>query len=268
MINVLIVQLEAIVGNIEENIKKVDAMFSSSSFQNADLILLPELWTVGWDSLNFNRYSESINNSVFVEFLKKLAIKYNSNVIGGSSVLRKVGEKDRNTTVVFNRQGNMIATYDKFHLFSHRGESEGAFLEEGETPVIVKTDIGNIGLSICYDIRFPELFRTYAFKGVDIIVNMAAWPESFEEEYVTLAKARAIENQTYFLTAALTGKINQEYNFSGKSMVIDYRGKVVAGLEKEETILHAQIDIDTMNQYRQQMPILRDTKRSYQILEK
>ena len=153
-------------------------------------------------------------------------------------------------------------------MFSHRGESEGTFLEEGETPVIVKTDIGNIGISICYDIRFPELYRTYAFKGVDFIVNMAAWPEAFADEYVTLAKARAIENQLYFLTSALTGKINQEYNFSGKSMVIDFRGKVVAELERQEAILQAQIDIDLMKQYRQQMPILYDTKRSYQILER
>lgn len=268
MINVLIVQIESVVGNIEENIKKVEAMFSSSSFNCVDLILFPELWTVGWDSLNFNRYSESINNSKVIEFLKKLAVKYNSNVIGGSSILRKAGEKDRNTSVIIDRQGNILATYDKFHLFSHRGESEGTFLQEGESPVIVKTDIGNIGISICYDIRFPELFRTYAFKGADFIVNMAAWPESFAEEYVTLAKARAIENQTYFLTSALTGKINQEYNFSGKSMVIDFRGKVVAGLERQEAILQAQIDIDLMNQYRQQMPILYDTKRSYQILER
>ena len=72
MINVLIVQIEAVIGNIEENINKVDEMFSSSSFNNVDLILLPELWTVGWDSLNFNRYAESINNSKFVEFLEKL----------------------------------------------------------------------------------------------------------------------------------------------------------------------------------------------------
>ena len=268
MINVLIVQIEAVVGDIEKNIEKVDTLLSSSSFESVDLILLPELWTVGWDSLNFNRYSESINNSKFVDFLKKIAIKYNSNVVGGSSILRKDGEKDRNTTVIFDRQGNLLSTYDKFHLFSHRGESEGTFLEEGETPVIVKTDIGNIGISICYDIRFPELYRTYAFKGVDFIVNMAAWPEAFADEYVTLAKARAIENQLYFLTSALTGKINQEYNFSGKSMVIDFRGKVVAELERQEAILQAQIDIDLMKQYRQQMPILYDTKRSYQILER
>ena len=77
MINVLIVQIEAVVGDIEKNIEKVDTLLSSSSFESVDLILLPELWTVGWDSLNFNRYSESINNSKFVDFLKKIAIKYN-----------------------------------------------------------------------------------------------------------------------------------------------------------------------------------------------
>ena len=97
----------------------------------------------------------------------------------------------------------MISTYDKFHLFSHRGQSEGSFLEEGEAPVIVKTDIGNIGISICYDIRFPEMFRLYAFNDADVIVNMAAWPKAFTDEYVTLAKARAIENQIYFISSCL-----------------------------------------------------------------
>lgn len=267
-INLLIVQLESITGDIDSNIKKAEKLFDNCNAKSADLILFPELWTTGWDCPNFNRYSESFDSSKFVAFLKKLAIKYNSNVIGGSSVLRNNKGKDRNTCLVINRKGEILNTYDKLHLFSHRGEAEGNFLEEGDTPVIAKTDIGKIGISICYDIRFPELFRLYAFNGVDFIVNMAAWPLPIVDEYEVLARARAIENQTFVITSLLTGKINDKYNFSGNSMVIDYRGHIIAKLEEEETILQAQIDTDTMVQYREQMPILSDTKKTYQILEK
>ena len=267
-IRLLIVQLEAVKGDIDKNISKIRKLLVDSKYSSADLIVLPELWTIGWDCTSFNKSSEELQPSRTYKFLRELALQYNSNIIGGSAVLRKNGEKDRNTCLVFNRTGELISTYDKFHLFSHRGQSEGSFLEEGETPVIAKTDIGNIGLSICYDIRFPEMFRLYAFNEADIIVNVAAWPKAFTDEYVTLAKARAIENQIYFVSSCLTGKINETFDFSGNSCVIDYRGKVVSGLNEEEAILCVDIDIDEMKQYRKQLPILKDTKLKYQIMEK
>lgn len=267
-IKLLVVQLEAIAGDIDKNILKIKELFEKSHHSSADLIVLPELWSIGWDSPNFNKSSEPILESRAYKFLQEIAKKYNANVIGGSAVLRKNGEKDRNTCLIFDRQGDLISTYDKFHLFSHRGQSEGSFLEEGETPVIVKTDIGKIGISICYDIRFPEMFRLYAFNEVDIMVNMAAWPKAFTDEYVTLAKARAIENQTMMISSCLTGKINESFDFSGNSMAIDYKGKIIEKLNEEEGVLYAELDIEEMHQYRKQLPILKDTKRSYQILEK
>lgn len=267
-IKLLTVQLEPIAGDIDKNIKKAEALFESCTAKNADLILFPELWTIGWDCVRFNENSESVENSKYLSFLKKLAVEYNSNVIGGSSVIKAKNGNDRNTCFVLNRKGEIITSYDKLHLFSHRGESEGSFLEEGQTPVIAETDIGKIGVSVCYDIRFPELFRLYAFNGADIIVNMAAWPLPLFSEYEILARARAIENQIFVLTSMLTGKINEKYNFSGQSEVIDFRGGVVAKLKEEETILQAVIDTGTMLEYREQMPILTDTKKKYQILEK
>ena len=266
-IRILVVQLEAVKGDIDKNISKIRNLLSESKFLSADLIVLPELWTIGWDSPNFNFSSEKLYSSRTYNFLKELALEYKSNIVGGSAVLQKDGENDRNTCLVFNRNGELIATYDKFHLFSHRGQSEGSFLEEGKTPVIVTTDIGNIGLSICYDIRFPELFRLYAFNDADIMVNVAAWPKAFTDEYITLAKARAIENQIYFVTSCLTGKINETFDFSGSSCVIDYKGKVISSLYKEEAILCVDIDIDEMKQYRKQLPILKDTKPKYQMME-
>ena len=267
-IKVLVVQLETISGDIENNIKKVNKLLEESGNTSADLIIMPELWPIGWDCKNFNKYYENIENSKVYNFLQNIAIKYNSNIIGGSTVLKKNNEEKRNTCLIFNRKGTLVATYDKFHLFSLRGESEGLYLEEGQTPVIAKLDIGKIGISICYDIRFPELFRLYAFNDTDIIVNMAAWPLNYVDEYITLAKARAIENQTFFITSCLTGKINDNFNFSGNSMIINYQGKIINKLNFEEKVMTSLINLNEMKEYREQMPILKDTKKTYQILEK
>jgi len=266
-IKLLVVQLEAVAGDIEKNIQKVRNLLEESKYISADLIILPELWTTGWDCLSFNKVSEEIDSSKTFKFLREIAIKYNSNVIGGSAVLRKINEKDRNTCLIMNRKGDLLASYDKYHLFSHRGQSEGTFLEEGNNALLINTDIGKIGISICYDIRFPEMFRLYAFNGANLIVNMAAWPKSFIDEYITLSKARAVENQIYFVSSCLTGKINESFNFSGHSQVCDYKGKIIAGLEEEEKVLYAEIDLEEMNQYRKQMPILEDTKSQYKLTE-
>ncbi len=263
---IIIVQIESVAGDIDSNINKINTLLKE--YGNVDLIVLPELWTTGWDCPNFEKYAEELYSSKTLKFLKEIAVKHNSNVIGGSAILKKADEKIRNTCIILDRNGNILDTYDKFHLFSLRNQSEGLYLEEGKTPVTVKTDIGKIGISTCYDIRFPEMFRLYAFNDTDLMVNMAAWPKNFVDEYITLAKARAIENQTYFITASLTGKINENFNFAGNSAIYDYQGRTVAKLDTEEKILYTEINLNDMKEYRKQMPILKDTKKKYQILEK
>ena len=110
----LIVQFEAVAGDIDKNILKIEKLLNESNYSSADLIVLPELWTIGWSCENFNKSSEPLLTSKAYEFLKRIAIKYNANVIGGSAVLRKDGEKDRNTCLIFDRNGALISTYDKF----------------------------------------------------------------------------------------------------------------------------------------------------------
>lgn len=266
-IKTVIIQLEAIPGDIEGNIKKINSLLIELNKKSIDLIVLPELWTTGWDCINFNKYSEDLYSSKTYSFLNDLSRKYNANVIGGSSIIKREGTKDRNCSLIFNRKGELKAIYDKYHLFSHRGQSEGKYLEEGITGILVNLDIGKVGISTCYDIRFPELFRKYALKGADLIVNMAAWPLGFFQEYETLLHARAIENQLYFISSCLTGKINDNYLFSGNSQVCDYRGNIIAKLAREEKALYTEIDINKMAEYRQNMPILYDTKSEYKIME-
>ncbi len=266
-IKLLILQIEAIAGNIQANINKIKSLIIEQNKAEFDLIILPELWTTGWDCVNFNKFSQELYSSETYAFLKELSQTYNSNVIGGSSILYREGTKNRNSCLIFDRNGNFKAVYDKYHLFSHRGQSEGVYLEEGAMGLIVNLDIAKVGISTCYDIRFPELFRLYAYKGADFTVNMAAWPLGFYEEYETLLHARAIENQMFYISSCLTGKINEDYSFSGNSQVCDYRGRIIAKLAREEKALYTEINIDEMKEYRQKMPVLNDTKTEYKIME-
>jgi len=264
-----IVQLEAVQNDIDANIKKISGLLEDvfKTHKELDLIVLPELWTAGWDCAGFNKSSEELYSSKTYKFLRELSLKYNSNIIGGSAVLRRENTKDRNSCLIFDRKGALKAVYDKYHLFSHRGQSEGAYLEEGNTGLLVNLDIGKIGISTCYDIRFPELFRMYAFKGADFAVNMAAWPSGFYDEYETLLHARAVENQMYFVSSCLTGKINENFEFSGSSQLCDYRGRVVKKLAREEKALYTEINLDEQKEYRQKMPVLNDRKSEYRVME-
>ena len=229
--------------------------------------MLPELWSTGWNCESFEKNAQELYSSQTYVFLESLSKKYNSNIIGGSSILRRTGTKNRNSCLIFDRNANLKAIYDKYHLFSHRGQSEGNYLESGTNGILVNLDIGKVGISTCYDIRFPELFRCYAMKEAQLIVNMAAWPLGFYQEYETLLHARAIENQIYCISVCLTGNINDNYTFSGQSQVCDYRGRIISKLAREERAFYTKINIDEMIEYRQKMPILKDTKEKYEVIE-
>ena len=268
-IRLLTVQIESRAGDIEFNIKKIRRLIFEAlkEHKNIDLIILPEMWASGWNCAEFNKYSEELYSSKTYNFLHELSLECSSNVIGGSAVLHRENQKDRNSCLIFDRKGSLRGIYDKYHLFSHRGEAEGSYLQEGEAGLLVNLDIGKAGISTCYDIRFPELFRLYAVKNADFIVNMAAWPEGLFYEYETLLHSRAVENQIYCISSCLTGRINEEYRFSGHSEVCSYRGRTIAALEREEAALCCEISLDEMREYRRKMPVLNDVKKEYKIRE-
>lgn len=266
-IKILVVQNCSVIRDKEANFKKVEALLKPFENSNIDLIVLPEVWAVGWYCKAFTDAAEEENNSITLNFLSNLAKKFNSNVVGGSYIKKYQDAKLTNNCPVFDREGNLIAQYEKMHLFSHFGADEGQYATKGSKQVIAKTDVAKLGLSICYDIRFPELFRVYAYNGVDILINVAAWPKTRKNHWVTLQKARAIENQAFVIAASQTGLIKgDEYNL-GHSMVISPYGEVIAELNEEEAVLEAEIDLSEMKTLREKFPILADRADNYSILE-
>lgn len=264
MVNVLIVQMQSAIGDKTANYEKVLKLLSGyDKTKKTDLLILPELFATGWYCDIYSKVAENPENSQTTDFLSQLAKDFNTNVIGGSFVRKENDGTIKNSSPVFDRNGSLIAIYDKMHLYSYLGDTENLNSTRGTKPVIAKTDIGNIGLTICYDIRFPEIYRSYAYNNADILVNVAAWPKSRKLHWQTLTTARAIENQSYMIAVSQTGEIqNGVYNL-GYSAVYSPLGETIASLKDEEALLTAEIDLTKMYELRENVKTLSDRHEKY-----
>ena len=268
-IRLLAIQMESVIGEIDINIETVSNLISANleKYGGADFVFLPEVWTTGWHPPVFHDNAEPINNSNAIRMLQAMAKKYKTNIIGGS-IVNKVGDKYYNTCPVISSDGSLIATYDKNHLFSYYGDNEGDYITKGKNPVIVVVDGIKFGLTICYDIRFPEIYRAYRKAGADILVNMAAWPKSRQIHWDTLTRARAVENQSYMVALTQTGLLADSSENLGHSMIIDYEGNICSEINEKEGGIYAEINLQKMYDFRAKCTVLNDIKESYEVIIK
>lgn len=263
-LKIFAVQMSSEIGNKEANFTNVQRIIDNEIHKETDIIVLPEVWTVGWKPSEFINSAEKLENSETINFLSELAKKYDSNIIGGSFITKK-DDKYYNTCPIIDRKGKLIATYDKMHLFSYYGCDEGTFVENGKNPRIVDIDGIKVGISICYDIRFPEIYREYRKAGADLLINMAAWPMTRAVHWEALSKARAIENQSFMIALTQSGHIqDEEYNL-GHSRIIDYNGEVISEIKEGEGAMFAEIKFDDMYQFREKCTVLCDIHKNYDV---
>lgn len=257
---ILIVQNAPIIKRKLDNLKTVEKMLDQHNSEQFDLIIFPELFAVGWHPDSFIENKETEENSPTLDLLKLTAKKFNSNVIGGSFILEEKDGTLRNACPFIDRGGNIKGYYYKMHLFSHFVYNEGKDLTNGDNGLLINTDIGKIGISICYDIRFPELFRTYAFAGADLLVEVAAWPKYRQNHWETLAKARAIENQSFVIAVSQSGHImDDEWNL-GHSMVIAPYGEVLCETGFDACTKVIELDLTESKKLKKDFNILKDRK--------
>ena len=259
-IKILLVQNAPIIKQKAQNLSNIDKMLEPLNNEHFDLVIFPELFAVGWHPDSFIENAETLNNSPTLNLLSSVAKRFNSNVIGGSYILRENDGTLRNACPIINRNGEILDHYYKIHLFSHFLYNEGRDLTSGDKGLLVNLDIGKIGISICYDIRFPELFRAYSYQDADLLVEVAAWPKYRQNHWETLTKARAIENQSFMISVSQSGHImDEEWNI-GKSMVVAPYGEVLfqAGCDACTNII--EIDLDETRKLRKEFPILKDRK--------
>ena len=267
-IKIMAVQMESAIADKYKNFEKIKTLIEENIMPDTDIVVLHELWTVGWACDRFVESSEKLENSKTIKFLSEIAIKYNTNILGGSFV-QKVDEKTYyNTCPVISRKGELIATYDKNHLFSYYDDSENTYITEGKNPVIVDLDGVKTGLSICYDIRFPEIYRAYRKAGADLLVNMAAWPLSRKIHWDSITAARAVENQTYMVALTQTGTLPTGAKNLGHSLIYNYSGNILDEIETKEGCISAVLSFDEMYDFRSKCTILKDIHDKYEVIIK
>ena len=223
-----IAQFKSELGKIDENFSTAARLIEVA--QNADVILLPELWSTGYYPTPVENFAD-IDGERTTEFICAVAKKFSVNIIGGSVIVNS-GGKIFNRCIVANRRGEIVATYYKTHLFSFAQEDK--VFSAGDKISVVELDGVKCGLAICYDLRFPEFFRRIALAGAEIIFIPAAWSLKRLTPRQILTKARAIENQIFVVFA----------NSSGKSEIVNPRGEVVVESGRGEEILTAEINLN------------------------
>lgn len=245
-------QLNLEFGDTTSNLLKLKNLLEETS--PGSFVLLPELWTSSYDLKNTNRLV--IENELVLEEVKKLALDHNV-FIGGSLLLQKEG-KIYNDFTLIDPAGKIAATYQKIHLF--RLMDEEKWMHSGNNLSTIDLNQGKAGLSICYDLRFPELFRKYALLGCDIILLVAEWPIQRIEHWKILLQARAIENQMFIAAVNCVGRIGNT-EFGGSSIIVDPWGNILtAGSQKHQEILTASIDLMSAENIRKQIPVFADRR--------
>jgi predicted amidohydrolase len=238
----------------EQNKKKILEILSSSK-SNFDLIVFPEMTLTGFSMKTSLAEVFDINESPTLNFFYNLAKEFSTNIAAG--FIEKEDEKVFNTLFFINRNGEIISKYRKIHLFSFAREDK--FYNSGKKPAIVENENLKVGLSICYDLRFPELFRYYAKSKVDLILNIANWPQSRIEHFVHLLKSRAIENQCFVAGVNRVGYGGKDY-YDGRSSIFDPLGDEIVCTKDEEKLIEAEIDVTKVQKVREQFPFLDDIK--------
>ena len=238
--------------NIENNIITVNEMIDNS-VGNADLIILPEMSLTGF-TMHAANFAQDIDSDEMLYLINK-SKKIKKHIFAG--IIEKDDGEYYNSLIHFENNGLINARYRKIHLFSMAKENK--FYVAEKTPIITKIDDFHIGLSICYDLRYPELYRFYGKEKAEVIVNIANWPIPRIEHWKVLLRARAIENQCYMIGVNRVGK--DPYNeYNGCSAVYDPMGSELLLADDKEEVFTVDINISRVKQIREELPFLDDIK--------
>ena len=247
------VQMEVNDRSKAENLDHAEELIKRA--EGADLILLPEIWNIGYFSFdNYEGESEPLEG-VTAERMSRAARAVGSWLLAGSWVVRGP-DGLYNTSVLFDREGNRVASYRKIHLFGY-GSREQEFLKKGNEVVTIETEVGVLGLASCYDLRFPELFRKMMIRGVEIFLIVSGWPYPRLEHWILFNRVRAVENLCFLASANCVG-VNRGMRFCGHSSIVDPWGVVRAGGGDDETIVTADIDLEMVGRVRKEFPAIHD----------
>lgn len=245
-----------------ENLDRAEILVKEAASLGAKVAVLPEFFVVISEARDnsFQEITEELGNGKIQQRLQKIARENNIHLIAGSMPIKsKNSHKCFNCTLVYDNKGNLVCDYNKIHLFKFENSTfkfdEGITFESGKKITTIEIEGFTFGLAICYDLRFPEMFRM--MKNVDGIILPAAFlHHTGQDHWEILLRARAIENQCYVIASGQGGMHENGRHTFGHSMIIDPWGRVLSVLETGEGIVMANISRHTINEIRGQLPAL------------
>ncbi len=248
------------------NLTVAEELVQAAADAGADLVVLPELFNCLADPATVVATAESIPGSTS-SALADLAARLKIHLLAGS-IAEQSDDPERifNTSLLFGPDGSTLATYRKMHLFGIdlQGEvvlSEPDWIKPGDENTVIETALGRLGLSICYDLRFPELYRQQMNQQADVLVIASAFTMTTgRDHWEVLLRARAIENQTYVVAANQYGRHTPQLNSYGRSMIVDPWGTPLATAADGVGFAVAEIDLDRQARIRQQLPALQNRR--------
>lgn len=247
-----LVQIDSVWEDRAANHAKARQLIANAGPQPGSLIVLPETFATGF-SMNLAITAEPEGGPT-EQFLREMAAKYQSCVIGGV-VTQTADGLGKNQSLALAPDGSILGRYTKNHPFTFGGESK-VHVAGHEVPLFEWQGL-RIAPLICYDLRFPELARDAIRAGAEVLIYIAAWPVKRIQHWITLLQARAIENLAYVIGVNRCGA-DPEFTYTGRSLVVDPHGLVIADAAEQERVISAQIDPAILHQWRAQFPALQD----------
>jgi predicted amidohydrolase len=241
-------------GQPEANLARAREFAAQARRAGADLLLLPELWLHGYDLERAAEYAAPLGEGGFAQ-MAALAREFGLCLAG--TLLERHGGGISNTAVLYGPDGALMGSYRKVHLF--RLMREQRYLAPGDRAVLLPTPWGPVGIPVCYDLRFPELFRVMALAGAVLLLVPAQWPVRRLEAWLTLTRARAIENELFVAACNRVG-VAGDAVFAGHSCIVDPWGNVLAEGDDRERLVVAEIDLREIPKARRYLTIYEDRR--------
>lgn len=253
--------------DVRKNLEFAHSCVIQGGKENIDLIAFPETFLYINDKMEItDEIAQPLDGSNIVSF-QEHARKYQISIILGS-VWEKIPDNDKlyyNTSVLINRDGEIGGFYRKIHLFDidrpNVKHKESTLVKAGKEPVVIDHEIGKIGLTICYDIRFPGIYQYLTSLGAEIIFTPSAfYLETGKDHWFPILKARAIENQVYIIAPAQWGKHHNNRTSFGNSLVVDPWGTVILCASEKTGLFSCTIDMEYLKKIRENMPVIQHQK--------
>jgi omega-amidase len=254
LLTIALAQMDVLTGQPDANLARARDFAAQARDAGADLLLLPELWFNGYDLERAGERATPLGEGGFAH-MTEIAREFGLHLVG--SLLERHDGGVSNTAVLYAPDGTLLGSYRKIHRF--RLMQEHRYLAPGDCATLCPTPWGPVGLAICYDLRFPELFRVMALAGAVLFLVPAQWPVRRVEAWLLLARARAAENELIVAACNRVGNDGQ-VTFPGRSLVVDPWGNVLVEGDDREGLLIARADLREIRKARRYLTVYEDRR--------